>query len=79
MNSETLVYNSNLLLNEWFGQVVAMFHFPYLENGGPSEAQKVMISQILLAVATGKSIKIYSDSCNPSNYNNLDQIILNAN
>ncbi|OHX35723.1 hypothetical protein BJL95_16035 [Methylomonas sp. LWB] len=50
----------------------------YPASGVPTEAQKVFISQISLAVATGKVISIYSAAC-VNDYNSIDQIILNAN
>jgi hypothetical protein len=56
-----------------------IFQIVYPTSGAPSEAQKVIISQISLAIALGKPIKIYSASCTSSNYNNIDQIWLNAN
>lgn len=55
-----------------------VFYLPYPTSGAPTEAQKVMISQISLAVATGKPIKIYSTACS-GNLNNIEQILLVAN
>jgi hypothetical protein len=56
-----------------------IFHIVYPSNV-PSEAQKVMISQISLAVALGKPIKIYSAACNTtSKLNTINEILLDAN
>lgn len=56
-----------------------IFHIVYPSNV-PSEAQKVMISQISLAVALGKPIKIYSAACNTtSKLNTVNEILLDAN
>jgi hypothetical protein len=67
------------MVSGWYGQNVAAFIMLYPTAGAPSEAQKVMISQISLAAATGKLIKIYSSACNSSNFNNVDHIWLNSN
>lgn len=56
-----------------------IFHIAYPSNV-PSEAQKVMISQISLAVALGKPIRIYSSGCNKtSKLNTINEILLDAN
>lgn len=79
-NVNNCTYYSSPLAAEWLGQqAVGIFSMIYPTSGAPSEAQKVMISQISLAMATGKPIKIYSASCNATIYNNIDQIILKAN
>ncbi|HYE36232.1 MAG TPA: hypothetical protein VEB01_12560 [Methylocaldum sp.] len=67
------------VVSGWFGQNLAVFSILYPTVGVPSEAQKVMISQVSLAVATGKRIKIYSSACNSGTHNNVDQIWLNSN
>lgn len=76
VNNCTAYINSNV--SGWLGQDAAGFFISYPTSGAPTEAQKVIISQILLAVATGKRVKIHSVSCS-SNYNSVDYILLNAN
>jgi hypothetical protein len=61
------------------GQSVAVFVMLYPAAGAPSEAQKVMISQVLLAATTGKPIKIYSTACNGTNANSVDAVWLYSN
>jgi hypothetical protein len=67
------------IVSGWVGQNLAVFSMLYPTTGTPSEAQKVMISQLSLAAATGKRIKIYSSSCNSGTHNNVDAIWVNSN
>lgn len=60
----------------WVGRNLATFIMLYPAVDTPSEAQKVMISQVSLATATSKPIKIYSSGCNSSTSNNVDNVWL---
>lgn len=59
-------------------QNVAIFVMLYPAIDTPTEAQKVMISQILTAAATGKPIRILSSACNGTTANNIDGVWLKA-
>ncbi|WP_426991955.1 hypothetical protein [Methylomonas sp. CM2] len=68
--------NTNSCTN--YGTSTTRFHMVYPASGAPSDAQKVILSQVSLAIATGKTIMIYSKTCTISNFNSIDNIILNA-
>lgn len=67
------------MVSGWVGQDVAAFSILYPTAGAPTEAQRVMISQVSLAASTGKLIKLYLDSCNSTSFNNVHTIWLKSN
>jgi hypothetical protein len=71
---------SNYLLNSGnLGESSAVFFMPYT-NGVPTEAQRVIISQISLAEANGKPLLIYSAGCvSTTAPNSLDGVVLQPN
>jgi hypothetical protein len=73
------VNNCTRYMMENGGENVAVFTMLYPATDAPTEAQKVMISQALMAAATGKPIKIYSSACDAATANNIRQIWVNSN
>ncbi|AEG00908.1 hypothetical protein [Methylomonas methanica] len=72
---------TNYLSNysELFGMDIAGFEIEYPASGTPSEAQKIMISQVSLAAATGKPVLIMTSSCSSILYNAVDEIVFKPN
>jgi hypothetical protein len=61
----------------YVAQPAAIFRITYPTSGTPSEAQKVMIAQLSLAVSTGQLVRIFSTGCNV--YNTIDSLQLKSN